>query len=81
MEHIHFGLCTKLDVDQTSFLPTLNGATGTVGWRAPEILRGDVELDEFSTSDDSTSSRGSVTTVNSSSTTTMAKTRLTKSVL
>ena len=75
-----FGLCKKLDVDQTSFLPTLNGATGTVGWRAPEILRGDVKLDEISTSDDSTSSRGSVATVNSSSTTTVAKTRLTKSV-
>ena len=75
-----FGLCTKLDVDQTSFLPTLNGATGTVGWRALEILRRDVKLDGFLTSDDSTSPRGSVATVNSSSTTTMAKTRLTKSV-
>ena len=75
-----FGLCKKLDVDQTSFLPTLNGATGTVGWRAPEILRGDVKLDEFST-DDSTSSRGSVATIHSSGTTTAStKTRLTKSV-
>ncbi|KAF8523781.1 hypothetical protein BU17DRAFT_74941 [Hysterangium stoloniferum] len=37
-----FGLCKKLDVDQTSFLPTVHGAmaAGTVGWRAPEILRG-----------------------------------------
>ena len=76
-----FGLCKKLDVDQTSFLPTLNGATGTVGWRAPEILRGDVKLDEISTGDDSTSSRGSVATVNSYGTaTTTSKTRLTKSV-
>ncbi|KAF7366667.1 hypothetical protein MSAN_00924600 [Mycena sanguinolenta] len=42
-----FGLCKKLDVDQTSFLPTLHGAmaAGSVGWRAPEILRGDVKLD------------------------------------
>ena len=79
-----FGLCKKLDVDQTSFLPTVNGATGTVGWRAPEILRGDVKLDELSTSDDSTSSRGSVATVHSYSNTTSitaaTKTRLTKSV-
>lgn len=77
-----FGLCKKLDVDQTSFLPTVNGATGTVGWRAPEILRGDVKLDELSTGDDSTSSRGSVATINSSgtTTTTTTKTRLTKSV-
>ena len=75
-----FGLCKKLDVDQTSFLPTVNGATGTVGWRAPEILRGDVKLDEISTGDDSTSSRGSVATINSSGTPTTTKTRLTKSV-
>ncbi|EED82822.1 predicted protein, partial [Postia placenta Mad-698-R] len=35
-----FGLCRKLEVDQTSFLPSANGAmaAGTVGWRAPEIL-------------------------------------------
>ena len=76
-----FGLCKKLDVDQTSFLPTVNGATGTVGWRAPEILRGDVKLDELSTGDDSTSSRGSVATINSGTpTTTTTKTRLTKGV-
>lgn len=46
-----FGLCRKLELDQTSFLPTLhNGAggmaAGTVGWRAPEILRGEVKLDD-----------------------------------
>ncbi|KIM27925.1 hypothetical protein M408DRAFT_329839 [Serendipita vermifera MAFF 305830] len=46
-----FGLCKKLEVDQTSFLPTSAGgqslfAAGTPGWRAPEILRGDVSLDE-----------------------------------
>ncbi|KAF8892946.1 hypothetical protein BD779DRAFT_1507920 [Infundibulicybe gibba] len=59
-----FGLCKKLDVDQTSFLPTAHGAmaAGTVGWRAPEILRGDVKLDEIG-DDHSMSSRGSVGTV------------------
>jgi serine/threonine-protein kinase/endoribonuclease IRE1 len=60
-----FGLCKKLDVDQTSFLPTGQGAmaAGTVGWRAPEILRGEVKLDiESTTGDESQSSRGSVST-------------------
>lgn len=61
-----FGLCKKLDVDQTSFLPTAQGAlaAGTVGWRAPEILKGDVKLDELNGEDGaSLSSRGSNTTV------------------
>ncbi|THH14294.1 hypothetical protein EUX98_g9628, partial [Antrodiella citrinella] len=55
-----FGLCKKLEVDQTSFLPTAHGAmaAGTVGWRAPEILRGEVKLDE-TIGEDSMSSRGS----------------------
>lgn len=84
-----FGLCKKLDVDQTSFLPTAQGAmgAGTVGWRAPEILRGDVKLDEMNRDDGSFSSRGSsIATVNGSGTTTSsppssaAPTRLTKSV-
>ncbi|PPQ92502.1 hypothetical protein CVT25_010335 [Psilocybe cyanescens] len=82
-----FGLCKKLDTDQTSFLPTAHGAmgAGTVGWRAPEILRGEVKLDEFSAGDDaSLSSRGSVATVNGSSSSgglpSSNPTRLTKSV-
>lgn len=83
-----FGLCKKLDVDQTSFLPTAQGAmaAGTVGWRAPEILRGEVKLDEISVQDEhSMSSRGSSSTINGNGngrgTPTLAKpTRLTKSV-
>ena len=61
-----FGLCKRLEVDQTSFMPTACGAmaAGTVGWRAPEILRGEVRLDD---SDASQSSRGSVTTLNGGS--------------
>ncbi|KAJ7135397.1 hypothetical protein C8R43DRAFT_1072529 [Mycena crocata] len=78
-----FGLCKKLDVDQTSFLPTSHGAmaAGTVGWRAPEILRGDVKLDEFGSSGDDTSvsSQGSVAS-GASSATAGKPTRLTKSV-
>ncbi|CAE6519436.1 unnamed protein product [Rhizoctonia solani] len=43
-----FGLCRKLEVDQTSFMPTAYGgaAAGTAGWRAPEILRGEVNVDQ-----------------------------------
>jgi serine/threonine-protein kinase/endoribonuclease IRE1 len=83
-----FGLCKKLDVDQTSFLPTANGAmaAGTVGWRAPEILNGEVKLNEFA--DDSQSSRGSTSTVQgnhstsstSSNSSSKGRTRLTKNV-
>ncbi|KAJ8486815.1 hypothetical protein ONZ45_g14539 [Pleurotus djamor] len=82
-----FGLCKKLDVDQTSFLPTAHGAmaAGTVGWRAPEILRGEVRLDESATDEQSMSSRGSVATPTSSYSGTTPNahgkpTRLTKSV-
>ncbi|KAF7982779.1 hypothetical protein HWV62_25679 [Athelia sp. TMB] len=62
-----FGLCKKLDFDQTSFLPTAHGAAGagTVGWRAPEILRGEVKLDD-ALNEDTVSSRGSVTGKNTS---------------
>lgn len=79
-----FGLCRKLELDQTSFLPTAGGAmgVGTFGWRAPEILRGEVKLDEPLTDDHSHSSRGSVGTTTGSnySGTGKSTTRLTKSV-
>lgn len=76
-----FGLCKKLDVDQTSFLPTAHGAmaAGTVGWRAPEILRGEVKLDDV-TDDHSMSSRGSTGTATGATPGTGRLTRLTKSV-
>ncbi|KAF7343464.1 hypothetical protein MVEN_01779200 [Mycena venus] len=79
-----FGLCKKLDVDQTSFLPTSHGAmaAGTVGWRAPEILRGDVKLDEMGMAagdDASVSSQGSVAS-GASGATAGKPARLTKSV-
>lgn len=77
-----FGLCKKLDVDQTSFVPTLHGAmaAGTFGWRAPEILRGDVKLDEQTLDPDDLSSRGSTASARSSSSTSAKPARLTKSV-
>ncbi len=77
-----FGLCKKLEYDQTSFLPTAHGSmgAGTVGWRAPEILNGEVKLDD--TGDESQSSRGSVGTGSSgtSGTPSGKPTRLTKFV-
>ncbi|KAJ7594156.1 other/IRE protein kinase [Mycena floridula] len=75
-----FGLCKKLEVDQTSFLPTAYGAqaAGTVGWRAPEILRGEVKLDELGDDQSISSSRGSTGTANGSNS--ARPTRLTKSV-
>ena len=81
-----FGLCKKLDVDQTSFLPTAQGtqAAGTVGWRAPEILRGDVKLDDSLNDDGSQSSTDSTSTVvngsTGSSSTAKLTTRLTKAI-
>ncbi|CCD23849.1 bifunctional endoribonuclease/protein kinase IRE1 NDAI_0C01890 [Naumovozyma dairenensis CBS 421] len=33
-----FGLCKKLDAEQSSFRTSLNNPTGTSGWRAPELL-------------------------------------------
>ena len=90
-----FGLCKKLGNDETSFLPTRHGplGAGTVGWRAPEILRREVSLDVL-TGDGSgeggsigsmggASTVGSVGTVggtNSSATAVVGRTRLTKSV-
>ncbi len=84
-----FGLCKKLEVDQTSFYPTAHGAmaAGTVGWRAPEILRGDVSLDSANSSgslggvagEESQSSRGSAYG-SDVGTPTGRLTRLTKSV-
>ncbi|CCM06570.1 uncharacterized protein FIBRA_08847 [Fibroporia radiculosa] len=76
-----FGLCRKLEIDQTSFLPTAHGAmaAGTAGWRAPEILRGEVKLDE-SGGDESQSSRSSVGSSSTAGTPTGKPTRLTKSV-
>ena len=83
----NFGLCRKLDEDQSSFLPTTNGATspaGTVGWKAPEMLRGHVKSDEPSASDDSISYRQGPTTTtagsSSGTTTPTTKNHLTKSI-
>ncbi|KAH7107041.1 hypothetical protein BKA62DRAFT_685835 [Auriculariales sp. MPI-PUGE-AT-0066] len=77
-----FGLCKKLDSDQTSFLPTMHGAlaAGTVGWRAPEILRGDVVLDVGADDSSSQQSRGSSSGYSPVAGTATTAKRLTKSV-
>ena len=79
-----FGLCRKLELDQTSFLPTTGGmmGVGTFGWRAPEILRGEVKLDETIADDNSQSSHDSAgtTTGSNHSGTGKPSTRLTKLV-
>lgn len=38
-----FGLCKKLDMDESSFQQTYNHAAGSFGYRAPEVLRGQVD--------------------------------------
>jgi serine/threonine-protein kinase/endoribonuclease IRE1 len=80
-----FGLCKKLEVDQTSFLPTAAGgqslfAAGTPGWRAPEILRGDVSLDENAVANAGSSSGGDSTPGSGNGKSNSEGTRLTKSV-
>ncbi|CAE6488268.1 unnamed protein product [Rhizoctonia solani] len=76
-----FGLCRKLDVDQTSFMPTAYGgaAAGTAGWRAPEILRGEVNLDQ-ATLDVSNGGIGSSSGSGTGSSNAPSGTRLTRSV-
>ncbi|KAH9819103.1 IRE protein kinase [Melampsora americana] len=41
-----FGLCKKLDIDESSFAQTANHGAGSFGYRAPEILKGQVNLNE-----------------------------------
>lgn len=38
-----FGLCKKLDMDESSFQQTVDHAAGSFGYRAPEVLRGQVD--------------------------------------
>lgn len=52
-----FGLARRLEQDQSSFAPTANNLAGSLGWRAPECIRGQVRLhdggDRFSSSSSS----------------------------
>lgn len=46
-----FGLCKKLDLDESSFLQSTRGggnhAAGSFGYRAPEVLRGEVDANDL----------------------------------
>jgi serine/threonine-protein kinase/endoribonuclease IRE1 len=42
-----FGLARRLEQDQSSFAPTANNLAGSLGWRAPECIRGQVRLTEY----------------------------------
>ncbi|AET41451.1 bifunctional endoribonuclease/protein kinase IRE1 Ecym_8164 [Eremothecium cymbalariae DBVPG len=39
-----FGLCKKLEAEESSFKTNINNAAGTSGWRAPELLSGKISL-------------------------------------
>lgn len=41
-----FGLCKKLEGDQSSFRATTANAAGTSGWRAPELLLDEVDVSQ-----------------------------------
>lgn len=63
-----FGLCKKLDADQSSFRATTqNAALGTSGWRAPELLLHHdlLEISPDTISSVGSSSRHSITTTTS----------------
>ena len=78
-----FGLCKKLDVDQSSFLPTTYEviAAGTAGWIAPEILLcGDDRLDIHATGDDTVDAVSSLATTINNSSGTSTEVCLTKSI-
>ncbi|SCV71698.1 BQ2448_3286 [Microbotryum intermedium] len=52
-----FGLCKKLDVDESSFQQTMNHAAGSFGYRAPEVLLGLVDPEQESVSSTPSSSQ------------------------
>ena len=56
-----FGLCKQLEPGRMSYNPSAQGprAAGTVGWRAPEVLRGEVKLDGDSADGSSAASAAS----------------------
>lgn len=45
-----FGLCKKLDFEQSSFKTNIKNAAGTVGWMAPELLIEDENSNKISVS-------------------------------
>ncbi|ORY75948.1 hypothetical protein BCR35DRAFT_305999 [Leucosporidium creatinivorum] len=78
-----FGLCKKLDLDESSFQQTVNHAAGSFGYRAPEVLRGQVDPNDAGTPSHSTNGVHSLTSTSTGSagaTTTDPSMRLTRSI-
>lgn len=50
-----FGLCKKLEYDQSSFRPTTAHLAGTAGWIAPEISRHDMKRQDLTESGEDSS--------------------------
>lgn len=79
-----FGLCKKLDMDESSFQQTVNHAAGSFGYRAPEVLRGQVDPNAGASGNPSSGtadSRGGTATGSvGSGTTTDPSMRLTRSI-
>lgn len=77
-----FGLSKRLDsVAQSSFSQTMHHPGGTAGWRAPEILRGDVSLEDGASTSSSLSSLNAAKMAsNGTGTCRKEKTRLTRAV-
>lgn len=77
-----FGLCKKLDLDESSFQQTVNHAAGSFGYRAPEVLRGQVDPNEGAPGTPSNSTAGSRSGSNGSTsgTNTDPSMRLTRSI-
>ncbi|KAI5951402.1 IRE1 [Candida jiufengensis] len=76
-----FGLCKKLDNDQSSFRATTqHAASGTSGWRAPELLLNHDLLEISPDSISSVHSNGNGTTNSSNTSLTSTGKRLTKAI-